>query len=258
MTAIHRKRYLQGYLSFIDLQFILRTSLERSEMLLSTFELLLKPITPTPGAISGSDRGILQGYFLNLANPTASNLRIRLRFNTTTPTLDPSQLLSILDTNGDNDPNSSLVADGPNRFQYDLTLNAGDTGLFILQPNISTLDPATAQLEIRGFVEIFIVVSFFFGTPQPLLVTPEHRGTFLPSPGGNGEFDQLIVSLPTSTGTGLMEVDTITSPMIQPGSFFGVNSANIGGVTQPSLPQILNAMVERIAAIETRLNPDHS
>ena len=45
----------------------------------------------------------------------------------------------------------------------------------------------------------------------PLLVTPEHRGTFLPSPGGVGlgEFDQLITSLPTATGGSLIDVDVI-------------------------------------------------
>ncbi|MGD1952796.1 MAG: hypothetical protein ACFB14_24590 [Leptolyngbyaceae cyanobacterium] len=107
------------------------------------------------------------------------------------------------------------MPDGPNRFRYDFTLNAGDTGLFILQPNILSLNPAIDQVEVRGFVEVFIVVPFF-GLPRPLLLTPEHRGTFLPSPGGNGEFDQLIVSLPTATGGSLMEVDTISSFVIEP------------------------------------------
>ena len=239
-------------------------------MLLSTFELLLKKITPSPGTVSGSDRSVLQGYFLNLSNPTARDLRIRLRFNATTPSLNPSELLDVLDTTGSNSFAGSLVADGPNSFRYDFTLDAGDTGLFILQPNILRLDPAADEVEVRGFVEIFVVVPFFFGSPRPLLVTPEHRGTFLPSPDGSGEFDQLAVSLPTSTGAALMAVDTIPSfvlenppvvtipepirPSLPPEvleqiASNGVNDASV----QPSLPQVLNAMADRIQSIEANL-----
>lgn len=238
-------------------------------MLLSTFELLLKKITPNAGTIPNSDRGVLQGYFLNLANPTESNLRIRLRFNATTPSINPAQLLDVLDTGGNNSFAGNLVADGPNRFRFDFTLNAGDTGLFILQPNILSLNPAVDEVEVRGFVEIFIVVPFFFGTPRPLLLTPEHRGTFLPSPNGGDEFDQLAVSLPTSTGAALMEVDTIVNPIfeiptvpipvptrppisVETSELIASNGANSAS-TQPSLPQILNIMAERIQSIEDSL-----
>ncbi|MBE9064298.1 hypothetical protein [cf. Phormidesmis sp. LEGE 11477] len=248
-------------------------------MLLSTFELLLKPITPNPGTVAGSDRGILQGYFLNVANPTNRNLRIRLRFNATTPSINPTELLNILDTGGTNNFAGSLVADGPNRFRYDFGLSAGDTGLFILQPNILSLDPAADQVEVRGFVEVFILVPFFCRNPSPLLLTPEHRGTFLSSPGGNGEFDQLAVSLPTATGASLMEVDTISSfppfpnpnpipfprPIPNPIPFpiptptlpvtpglIDSNGAENASV-QPDLAQILTVMAERIESIENGL-----
>ncbi len=243
-------------------------------MLLSTFELLLKKITPSPGTVSGSDRSILQGYFLNLSNPTARNLRIRLRFNATTPSINPSELLDVLDTDGSNNFAGSLVANGPNRFRYDFTLNAGDTGLFILQPNILRLNPRADEVEVRGFVEIFVVVPFF-GSPQPLLVTPEHRGTFLPSPDGSGEFDQLAVSLPTSTGAALMQVDTIPGfvfenpsvidipdslrPPLPPAVLEQVASNGTDTASaQPSLPQILNAMADRIQSIEAGLATSQS
>jgi hypothetical protein len=248
-------------------------------MLLSTFELLLKPITPSTGTVSNSDRSILQGYFLNVSNPTNRNLRIRLRFNATTPSINPSELLDVLDTSGTNDFSGSLVADGANRFRYDFTLNAGDTGLFILQPNILTLNPASDTVEVRGYVEIFIVVPFF-GVPRPLLVTPEHRGTFLPSPNGTGEFDQLITALPTSTGAGMLMVDTISNlvfdgpftpnplpipqpiplpdPIIQPIQPIAAGNGGQGGAVgnggqDLSLAQVLNAMAERIDTLEANL-----
>ena len=257
-------------------------------MLLSTFELLLKKITPNAGTVNNSDRSILQGYFLNVSNPTNRNLRIRLRFNATTPNLNPAELLDILDTSGTNDFSGSLVADGPNRFRYDFTLDAGDTGLFILQPNILTLNPASDTVEVRGFVEIFIVVPFF-GIPRPLLVTPEHRGTFLPSPGGGEEFDQLITSLPTSTGAGMLMVDTVSSfeidgpilhtplPIPQPIPFPGPvgpapiqpiqpiaagNGAQIettgNGGQDLSLAQVLNAMAQRLDTLEANLTASRS
>lgn len=184
-------------------------------MLLSTFELLLKPITPTAGMIPGSDRSILQGYFLNVANPNNTPLRLRLRFNAQSPGLDRTKLLVARDTLGDNE----LASLTPGN-TYDFRLNAGDTGLVILQPDIRMLNPANErdQIEVRGYVEIFAVSSFPFPFPGsarsfPLLVTPEHRGTFLPSPGTSGDFDQLITALPTSSGSALLNVDTVLDPV---------------------------------------------
>ncbi len=183
-------------------------------MLLSTFELLLKPITPTAGTVSGSDRSILQGYFLNVANPTSTSLRLRLRFNAQSPAIDRTKLLVARDTLGTNDFANLTVGN-----TYDFRLGAGDTGLVILQPDIRTLNPANLadQIEVRGYVEIFAVSSFpFLGGARsfPLLVTPEHRGTFLPSPGTSGDFDQLITAVPTSSGSALLNVDTVFDPPI--------------------------------------------
>lgn len=230
-------------------------------MLLSTFELLLKPITPTPGMVPNSDRGILQGYFLNVANPNNVNLRLRLRYTALTPQINPAEVLAIRDTAGGN-VFGGLVADGPNRFRYDFSLNAQDTGLVILQPNIRNLDPATANLEVRGYVEIFILVPFF-GTPRSLLLTPEHRGTFLPSPNGTGEFDQLITSLPTSTGASLMEVDVISNfphfplqPVPLPAPVPAPGPAPLAPVEEVPVidpVQVLNVMAQRIESLEQQL-----
>lgn len=239
-------------------------------MLLSTFELLLKKITPTPGTITGSDRKVLQGYFLNIANPNNTSSRIRLRFNAKTPSLDPSTLLTAVDTGGNNVFSGTLVSDGPNRFNYDFTLDAGDTGLFILQPNIKQLNPDTDEFEVRGFVEVFVLTPFFtfVGATEQLMLTPEHRGTFLPSPNNStNDFDQLNVAIPTSTGAGLMNVDFLTTfvlpeiptprplPPVAPISPITESSGNANSEVQlqASLPQILNAMAKKIESIEERL-----
>ena len=186
-------------------------------MLLSTFELLLKKITPTPGTVAGSDRAILQGYFLTVANPNNVPLRLRLRFNAQTPAIDRSKLLAIKDTGGTNDFGTLSVNN-----TYDLRLDAGDTGLVILQPDITKLQPGTDEVEVRGYDEISVVSSFPFPVPgttrsYPLLVTPEHRGTFLPTTGGANEFDQLVNALPTTSGSCLLNVETIIDrPVVLP------------------------------------------
>ena len=247
-------------------------------MLLSTFELLLKKITPNAGRISGSDRRVLQGYFLSLSNPNSTSTRIRLRFNATTPSLDPSKLLSVLDTGGSNNFSGTFVADGPNRFRYDFTLDAEDTGLFILQPNIITLDPNVDELEIRGFVDVFVLTPLLTiaGATTPLLVTPEHRGTFLPSPNNvQNDFDQLNVAIPTSTGAGLLDVEVLSTfelfpriptfplPFPQPElpiptSIEISSEISDGEQLQAPLSQILNTMVQRIETLEAGIEPEQS
>lgn len=198
-------------------------------MLLSTFELLLKPITPNPGTVSGSDRSLLQGYFLNIANPTNSTLNLRLRFNARTPNLDRSKLLVIRDTTGGN-----AFGNLTPQNTFDFQLASRDTGLIILQPDITQLDPANPadRVEVRGYVEIFVVVRFpfpGFASNFQLLVTPEHRGTFLPSPNGSREFDQLISAIPTMTGGSLQNVDTILDPII-------INPPGRPIIPNPTLP----------------------
>lgn len=178
-------------------------------MLLSTFELLFESITPPP---SNFNRTILQGYFLNIANPNNLTFLIQLRFNAITPGIVSNNLVVIQDTTGTN-ANSNL--DPLNRF--DFVLRARDTGLVILQPKILNPISSTPRLEVRGYVEIFIRAvlsdpSFVPNANYPLLVTPEHRGTFFPpNPPANAamEFDQLITSLPTATGGSLIDVDVI-------------------------------------------------
>lgn len=195
-------------------------------MLLSTFELLLKDITPAEGNIANSNRKILQGYFLTISNPNNFDVLLRLKFNATTPSLDTSKLIVIRDTGGSNDF-GNLDADN----SYDFGLRANDTGLIILQPDILTLNPNIDTVEFRGYVEIFVRQQFPFPAllNRQLLFTPEHRGTFLPN-AGETEFDQLFTTVPTSTGASLMEVDSI---------FVGGFTPGIGLPNSPSSNPVL-------------------
>lgn len=214
--------------------------------------------------VGNSDRSVLQGYFLNVSNPSRFSRRIRLRFNATTPQINPAEVLAIRDTIGNN-VFGGLVANSPTQLTYDFALDAGDTGLVILQPDITTLDPTTADVEVRGYVEIFVLEFLPTNATRPLLLTPEHRGTFLPSPNGSEEFDQLVVALPTSTGAALMNIEVMSTivfpgpiptptPLPDPALPMLPMDATANGLEQTmTLPQILNVMADRISTLETQL-----
>lgn len=176
-------------------------------MLVSTFELLLKPITPTAGNIPNSDRQVLQGYFLTIANPNNTSLRLRLQFTATTPNLNLADTITIRDVSGTNVFGNLTPTPDPRKFTLDVGIAAHDTGLVILQPDITTLNPQVDTVEIRGFVEVFLR---FPNDKINVLLTPEHRGTFVSE---NipivSDFDQLVYALPTATGSSLFELKPV-------------------------------------------------
>ncbi|WP_299413413.1 hypothetical protein [Acaryochloris sp. IP29b_bin.148] len=228
-------------------------------MLLSTFELLLKDITPNEGNIANSNRKILQGYFLTISNPNDSDIQLRLKFTATTPSLNSSQLIVIEDTGGSNNFGS---LDADNGYNFDLEAN--DTGLIILQPDIINLDPSVDAVEFRGYVEIHVRQPFPFPAllNRQLLFTPEHRGTFLPN-SGETEFDQLFTAVPTSTGASLMEVDSIFDGGFPPFPPFplpnapGTNPALPEGADMASMQQALVAMTQSVNELRQQVNSNN-
>jgi hypothetical protein len=187
-------------------------------MLVSTFELLYKPITPNPGQVPGSDRLVLQGYFLTIANTSNRSLTFRLRFNATTPSLNLADTVTITDdgipdaTGDENKIRNLIPTADPNQFTLDVTILPRDTALVILQPDIISLN-LTPTIEFRGFVEIEITTRTFVADQTfDVLLTPEHRGTFLPKDFSSStnnarkDFDQLTEALPTATGSSLFRI----------------------------------------------------
>jgi hypothetical protein len=186
-------------------------------MLVSTFELLVKPqlpkelepsLSPTVKKLS---RTVIQGYFLTLANPSNSRLNLSLVFTAITPALNSSTSATFLDINGINNTNSSDLDPAANRARFELTLPPRDTGLFILQPDIVKDNGAlvrAADFEVRGFVEVFLQRTASNPNVTEILLTPEQRGTFFNSQlleDSNAEprLDQIIYNLPTATGSSL-------------------------------------------------------
>ncbi|NEO56103.1 MAG: hypothetical protein F6K54_25330 [Okeania sp. SIO3B5] len=178
-------------------------------MLVSTFELLLKPITPTAGNIPNSDRQVLQGYFLTIANPNNANVTLRLQFTATTPNLNLADTITISDVAGVNVFGDLTPTPDPRKFILNVEITAKDTGLVILQPDITTLNPQVDTVEIRGFVEIFLLPP---SEKISVLLTPEHRGTFVSeNPPIVSDFDQLVYALPTATGGSLFQLPSLIS-----------------------------------------------
>ncbi len=190
-------------------------------MLVSTFELLVKPIAPSqPNIPDAVARTVVQGYFLTVANPNDFNVDLKLQFTATTPGLNIADTVTILDVtnvNGNEFGEIKPVFNNPKKFTYDFKLPAFDTALVTLLPDLKA--PGFLQdnnqdgkkdrtLEIRGYVEISLLSPFSLTEGVKVLLTPEHRGTFLPNNSNAAvtDFDQLAYALPTATGSSLFTV----------------------------------------------------
>ncbi|MDM9385590.1 hypothetical protein QUB80_33585 [Chlorogloeopsis sp. ULAP01] len=184
-------------------------------MLLSTFELLVKPQLPpglpnVPAEFENLSRTVIQGYFLTLANTINSDVLVSLVFTAVTPELDLDKTITFLDTGGDN-----IIGDlspfNPNKKRFTIPINANDTVLFILQPDIIRNNGELINeknFEVRGYVEIFVSALSNL-SEVTLLVTPEHRGTFFKDLAANPpQLDQIAYSLPTATGSSLFKLES--------------------------------------------------
>lgn len=184
-------------------------------MIISTFELLVKPQLPKdlPDTISDSTkqkiarlrRTAIQGYFLTIANLSSADVVLILTFTANLPSgRSIDDLLAFLDTTGstidDDIPVKLEPVKGTNKFIAFTSLRAHSTGLFLLQPDI-TRDGLleNADFEVRGFAEVS--VSSNTGNVSTL-ITPEHRGTFFDNLTGKGSAgrDQIAYSLPVQNG----------------------------------------------------------
>lgn len=189
-------------------------------MLVSTFEVLVKPqLPPVPGLASVSCN-VIQGYFLTIANVNFFPVTVSIVFTIKFPQahgggvrpVDFADFLNVVDISGVNlfapDPQATLVPEIVplnNKARVTFTLPENGTGLLLFQPDIVKKPEILTDLnfEARGYVEIFL--SSLSGSDEAtLLVTPEHRGTFFKDLNGTTQadigLDQIAYSLPVSNG----------------------------------------------------------
>jgi hypothetical protein len=185
-------------------------------MLISTFELLVKsqlpeevtPPTPLPPQLVPASRAVIQGYFLSISNlSNTSPIALSLVFTSVSPPLSTLDTIVFVDATGNN-----VIGDvtpvNPTKSRFSLTLDANDTGLFILQPDIISRPEllTNKNFEVRGYVEVFLSSLSPIRRGQ-VLITPEHRGTFFKDlTASDPQLDQIVVSLPTSTGGSLFNL----------------------------------------------------
>ena len=198
-------------------------------MEISTFELLVKRIAPSPAANSVARR-VVQGYFLTISNLENEEFLYTLDFHISRPDPpDPDRTLAgnsvvLLDVAGANQvlnlaPASATV--NTTRFSTSFRLGAKQTASLQLLPDINNpalLANPNPDLEVRGFVRLRLPAVFggfpsFLRVPQSdrpvkVLLNPEIRGTFLPNgfPGGGDDFDQINYPLELASGKGLNEI----------------------------------------------------
>lgn len=208
--------------------------------LLTTFELLVKRIAPTPGGPANPSnapfRRVVQGYFLTIAYIPDNNsaaLSVRMRFTTNIVSdnlLDPNNRLyrGLTGTTLANS-NHSFVVDNAGAqvatlltalaplatsqpFQSTpFTIQPGQTISAALFPNVGNPFVLSAEnLAVRGYAEI----ETENGQPSndQLLISAEQRGTLLDNdyPVFNNadilDFDQISYSLPLAGGRALIRI----------------------------------------------------
>jgi hypothetical protein len=212
--------------------------------ILSNFELLINRIAnvgdPTLPA-SAAFRRVVQGYFLTVSNPVINGIPItfNLRFNVNLTNITGLNITELLDSNNafyrgfagtspansnhllvvnrepDNNPGIPAIAPsvlvpgaitGATARQFNsviITIGVGQTFSIALLPN--TQNPfviSVANMAVRGYAEIEATAA---GAGKDLIVTAEHRGTFLDNnyPSFSNEemdFDQIAYSLPMFGG----------------------------------------------------------
>ena len=192
-------------------------------MLLSTFELLLKPQFPTD-APAGSDsevsdvaklsRTVIQGYFLTIANVNSFDVTVSLvftvRFPNDTRHETPTSFKDIIDAidiSGQNFFGSLVPELGAENTKARLTfiIPANATSLLVVQPDFINNPQLLrdANFEARGYVEIFLS-ALSNSNCATLLVTAQQRGTFFKTLDADAladiGLDQVAYDLPVSNG----------------------------------------------------------
>lgn len=204
-----------------------------TNMLVSTFEILLKPqfpkklppvIPPAPTGVEALSRTVIQAYFLTIANVNFFDVTVSLVFTIrfpvdTPPTEEPTSFkdfIDAIDITGVNLTNTQLIPEAVpanNKACLTFTIPANTTSQLILQPDFITRPERlkSANFEARGYVEIFLS-SLSGSNMATLLLTPEQRGTFFKDLDAKLEanigLDQIAYGLPISNG-GVFNLDNL-------------------------------------------------
>ena len=206
-------------------------------MNVSHFELVYKPQSP-----EGPADTVLQGYFLKISNLEDVAYSFQLEF-VTSPITDADRTLFgntlvFVDIAGENQmPGEYSLSGNSDAKSFKLnkvvTIPAHGTALVALLPSDPFVMPGDPvpdpNFECRGYVNItlppvFRPVGDFFlqrkqsDAPVSVLLTPQHRATYLSTDGAIN--DQTQSSIPLASGTGALDVPPQSPFLIgKPGAF---------------------------------------
>lgn len=244
-------------------------------MEVSTFELIFKNQAPiTPNGVAALER-VLQGYFLTISNLENKQYQFAVSFTIFPPPAGvPNQALRTLSGNtvcfvdtggGDNSAGTLIGPASGGVFTPSnglISIPPQGTALVAVLPSVFPSSPldtspiADPNFEVRGFVRITVppVVVFFTlpsglripllskqgNSPVRVLLTPQHRVTFLsiPTPPQLAQINsQSQASLPTASGGALASL-TPESPFLTPAAELPIDASALALSTNGALPAI--------------------
>lgn len=181
--------------------------------LISTFELLRAPqlpraITERNPALKPLARTFIQGYFLSVANLFSEQVFYSLIVRPSSPINQKDFVLSLLNTFAGAEPVSErLGIDGSLR--YDFNIDAGETGLIILIPDLLS-QKLPDPYGLRGTVELFLRPDTADGEPSsvPVLLNAEHRSTYFDD--SLTAIGEVASGISLAEGRGLIDVEVLT------------------------------------------------
>ncbi|MEG3440124.1 hypothetical protein V0288_23545 [Pannus brasiliensis CCIBt3594] len=201
-------------------------------MLISSFELLLKPRLPKalppgiPVTIEKPSRNIIQGYCLKISNLNAFEIVLSLVFDTQlSDGITHHDFLAFFDVSGSGDRGVISADITETQLQFSsLRIPPLSTGHFFLQPNVLTKSDLLTRLdfEVRGFAEVYLSSLSGESTDVKIQVTPEQRGTFFSDFSNENSIlkdslDQIAYSLPVLNG-GLVTLNRAGKTLDRPES----------------------------------------
>ncbi|MGF1658969.1 MAG: hypothetical protein ACFCUS_06040 [Rubrimonas sp.] len=261
-------------------------------MEVSTFELIFKPQSPAaPSGVAAVER-VIQGYFLAISNLEEQEYRYRLDFVAPPPAAGspnaafrtPAGNTVVFVDAGGGDNQQGVLNGGPTATVFRpstgfVRVPAQGTALVAVLP--SAFGPLPGEptplvvpnFEVRGFVRISLPAvrkpggPFFQTVPQSkgpvrVLLTPQHRATFLDA--GGAITDQIQTSLPVAGGAaiaalppepgGFIVFDSLVTPELFAPQIEGLSPAERGAMLTGLLAGVSEA--GELADLNKELAPE--
>jgi len=180
--------------------------------LISIVELLRSPRLPQElvdrsAVLRPLSRSFIQGYFLSVANVSSRIAFFSLVLSPTANDSRKENVLPLFNTGSGAVPLATIQGvDG--RLRFDFSLDARETGLLILIPNLLSI-ALPEPFELRGYTELFLKPGTTEDESQrvEVLTAAEHRSTYFDT--NFTAVGELASSIPLAHGHALHSVEIL-------------------------------------------------